>query len=102
MTENAHSREVLFAEFTAASGNEERVAQLVREYAERVQTEPGNLVFAPHRKRDAPASFFVYEEYVDSAAFEAHITAEYGESFNAALAPLIVGDGSDLTFLLPL
>lgn len=102
MTEDADSRKVLYAEFTAASGNEERVAQLVHDYAERVRTEAGNLVFAPHRKREEPASFFVYEEYVDSAAFEAHIATEYGESFNAALAPLIVGAGSDLTFLLPL
>jgi quinol monooxygenase YgiN len=102
MTESADSRKVLYAEFTATSGNEERVAQLVSEYAQVVQAEAGNLVFSAHRKRDEPASFFVYEEYVDSAAFKAHVAAEYGESFNAALVPLIVGDGSDLTVLLPL
>jgi quinol monooxygenase YgiN len=102
MSENAQDRTVLYAEFTATSGNEDRVAQLVHAYAELVHTEPGNVVFAPHRKRNAPASFFVYEEYADSEAFAAHLGTDYGESFNAALAPLIVGDGSDLTFLQPL
>jgi quinol monooxygenase YgiN len=94
-------RRILYAEFTATPGNEDEVARLVREYADLVREEPGNLFFTAHRKRDDAASFFVYEEYQDSAAFRAHAAAPYGATFNAALVPLIVGDGSDLTFLMP-
>jgi len=61
-----------------------------------------NLVFDPHRLTESPAEFFVYEVYRDPAAFEAHITAEHGAVFNAALGELIVGDGSRLTWLTPL
>jgi quinol monooxygenase YgiN len=102
MTDGDDPRRVLYAEFAAVEGSEEEVAALVREYANVVRAEKGNLVFSAHRKRERPAEFFVYEEYTDSAAFAAHIQAGYGRDFNAALAPLIVGDGSQLTFLLPL
>jgi quinol monooxygenase YgiN len=92
-------RRILYAEFTALPGNEERVADLVRGLSARVRTEPGNLVFAASQKRDDPAQFFVYEEYSDADAFRAHITAEYGATFNKALIELIEGDGSALTWL---
>ena len=92
-------RRILYAEFTAKPGNEDEVARLVRELADLVHQEPGNLVFAPSQKRSNPAEFFVYEEYVDSDAFKAHVAAEYGVTFNARLTELIVGDGSELTFL---
>jgi quinol monooxygenase YgiN len=90
---------VLFAEFTATPGNEEAVAELLAGRTEQVRQEPGCVLFAPHRFADRPEHFFVYEAYRDEAAFEAHITAPYGAVFNAALAPLIVEDGSQLTWL---
>jgi quinol monooxygenase YgiN len=95
-------RRILYAEFTAKPGNEAAVADLVRGLTELVRQEPGNLVFAAHQKRRNPAEFFVYEEYVDGAAFKAHVAAGYGATFNATLTDLIEGDGSDLTFLTPL
>jgi quinol monooxygenase YgiN len=102
MTDVEASKRVLYAEFTAKPGHEPEVARLVRDYAEHVRVEPGNLYFAAHQKRDNPSSFFVYEEYRDSVAFGEHVAAAYGSAFNAALVDLIVGDGSDLTFLVPL
>lgn len=95
----SQDRRILYAEFTALPGNEERVAGLVRALAEEVRTEPGNLVFATNQKRDNPAEFFVYEEYSDDDAFRAHIESEYGATFNKALVDLIEGDGSALTWL---
>ncbi|HEX3679683.1 MAG TPA: putative quinol monooxygenase [Galbitalea sp.] len=102
MTEGTDQRRILYAEFTALPGNEAEVADLVRELAELVRRERGNLVFAASRKRSNPAEFFVYEEYQDAEAFTAHATAEYGARFNAKLADLVVGGGSELTFLTPL
>jgi len=92
----------LYAEFTARPGREQEVADLLLGLTRDVRNEPGNLVFDPHRLTESPAEFFVYEVYRDPAAFEAHITAEHGAVFNAALGELIVGDGSRLTWLTPL
>jgi quinol monooxygenase YgiN len=102
MTEAIDSRQILYAEFTANPGSENEVADLVRALAELVRNEPGNLVFAASQKRGNPAEFFVYEEYVDGDAFAAHLGADYGATFNARLTDLVVGAGSELTFLMPL
>jgi quinol monooxygenase YgiN len=101
MTDVVDPRRALYAEFTAKPGNVREVVALVRQYAELVRSEPGNLVFATHQKRDDTDTFFVYEEYADSAAFALHVAAPYGADFNSALGELIVGAGSDLTFLVP-
>ena len=42
------------------------------------------------------------EAYRDEEAFAEHLAAAYGAEFNAALGPLIVEDGSVLTFMAPL
>ncbi|KQM82098.1 putative quinol monooxygenase [Agromyces sp. Leaf222] len=102
----------LIAEFTARSGREEEVARLLLALADDVRREPGCLEFATHRVVGPPAGvdvahgpapigtrFVVTEAYRDAAAFAAHLAAPYGSVFNAALAPLIVEDGSVLTFL---
>ncbi|KQX05831.1 antibiotic biosynthesis monooxygenase [Leifsonia sp. Root1293] len=92
----------LLATFTARPGQAASVEQLLLGLTARVRAEPGNLVFDPSRGAGDPDRFTVYEVYEDRAAFEAHIAADYGAVFNAALAPLIVEDGSQLEFLSPL
>lgn len=93
------NRPVLYAKFTALPGNADIVQSLLKDLAHQVRQEPGNVLFITHRETECPERFFVYEEYVDAAAFEAHITASYGATFNEALEPLIVEDGSQLTWL---
>jgi quinol monooxygenase YgiN len=95
----AAGERILCAEFTALPGQEAVVAELVAALALQVREEPGNVVFDAHCVADEPGRFFVYEVYADQAAFNAHITASYGAAFNAALASLIVEDGSQLTWL---
>jgi len=89
----------LYAEFTAVSGAGDAVASLVAGYRRDVVAEPGNVRFAAHRLREDPERFFVYEEYADDAAFEAHLASPENAVFNAALAPLVAGGGSSLTWL---
>jgi quinol monooxygenase YgiN len=89
----------LYAEFTANPGAEERVAELVRDLTARVRAEPGNVFFNPHTLVDEPRRWFVYEVYRDEAAFREHLAADYGAEFNGALAELVEGGGSTLTFL---
>jgi autoinducer 2-degrading protein len=89
----------LYAEFRAMPGAGDAVASLVAGYRREVAAEPGTVRFDAHRLQEARDRFFVYEEYVDDAAFEAHLGATANAVFNAALAPLIVGGASALTWL---
>ena len=61
--------------------------------------EPGNTEFTVYRERDNPGKFFVFEQYIDEASFEAHISAEYGLIFNRQLSSLIEEGESQLTWL---
>ena len=92
----------LYAEFSVTPGNEQRVADMMRELTALVRAEPGNLVFDPYTEEAKPNRYFVFEVYKDNAAFQAHISADYGARFNAELANLIEEDASQLTWLRPL
>ena len=69
-------------------------AGLLLELTAAVRREPGNLRFDPYTQAARPAEFFVFEAYRDEAAFQAHLAAEHGARFNAALANLIEEDAS--------
>jgi quinol monooxygenase YgiN len=90
---------ILYAEFTAKPNSEAEVARLISGLAGKVRQEPGNTEFTVYRERDNPRKFFVFEEYLDEASFNAHISAEYGVVFNQQLSSLIEGGASQLTFL---
>lgn len=89
---------VLYAEFTAKLAHVREVEDLILAYAEVVRSEPGNDLFEVYRKSDS-TQFVVFEKYRDRAAFDAHLAAAEGQTFNDALAPLVEGSGSELTFL---
>lgn len=89
----------MYAEFTAKPAAEDEVASMISGLAEDVRREPGNTEFTVYRERDNPRKFFVFEQYLDDAAFEAHIKAEYGVIFNQRLSSLIEEGESQLTWL---
>nr|WP_203614596.1 putative quinol monooxygenase [Streptomyces sp. SID13726] len=89
----------MFAEFTAREGAEDEVARLLLDYTRKVREEDGNLAFEAYTKAADPRAFWIFEEYRDADAFQAHLKAPYGAPFNAALAPLIEEDMSVLTFI---
>jgi quinol monooxygenase YgiN len=90
---------ILYAEFTAKAGSEAEVETLISGRAEKVRREPGNTEFTVYRERDNPRLFFVFEQYLDEASFETHISADYGLIFNQQLGSLIEEDESQLTWL---
>jgi quinol monooxygenase YgiN len=90
---------ILYAEFTAKPGSETEVGRLISGLAEDVRREPGNTEFTVYRERDNPRKFFVFEQYLDEASFEAHISAQYGVIFNERLSSLIEEGESQLTWL---
>jgi quinol monooxygenase YgiN len=91
----------LYAEFTVKPGNEGRVAEMMRQLTAEVRREPGNQLFLPYTRETNPREYFVFEVYEDDAAFQEHISADYGARFNGELAHLIEEDGSVLTWLQP-
>ena len=90
---------ILYAEFTAKPGSESEVGRLISGLGEDVRREPGNTEFTVYRERDNPRNFFVFEQYLDDASFEAHVSAEYGVIFNQQLSDLIEEVESQLTWL---
>lgn len=90
---------ILYAEFTAKPDSESQVETLISGLAENVRREPGNSEFTVYRERDNSRKFFVFEQYLDEASFEAHISAEYGVIFNQQLNRLIEESESQLTWL---
>ncbi len=90
---------ILYAEFTAKPASESQVETLISGLAEKVRREPGNSEFTVYRERDNPRKFFVFEQYLDEASFDAHISAEYGLIFNQQLSSLIEEGESQLTWL---
>ena len=90
---------ILYAEFTAKPGSESEVETLISGLAQDVRREPGNNEFTVYRERDNPRKFFVFEQYLDEASFDAHINAEYGAVFNGKLGSLIEEGESQLTWL---
>jgi quinol monooxygenase YgiN len=63
---------VLAVTWTARPGHEAEVTGLFSKLAEASRQEPGCLGYQVHRHRTEPRRFFIYEQYKDDAALEAH------------------------------
>ena len=61
----------------AKPGEDEHVAALLPRVAEAARTEEGCIEFTVHRSPAEPDTFFLYEKYVDEAAFKAHTEMEH-------------------------
>ena len=94
------TRKILYATFTASVGKEAEVAALISGLQEQVRQEPGNLVFQATTRQGNPREFFVYEEYVDEAAFQAHMGSDAFKEFSKSLAEFIDG-APEFSFLTP-
>ena len=63
--------------WVAREGEEEHVRALLEEIAPQVRDEPGCLMYVVHRSAEDPRTFFLYEQYVDEDAFQAHRESEH-------------------------
>jgi quinol monooxygenase YgiN len=63
---------VLAVTWVANSGKEQAVANIFRKLEEASRQEPGCLMYVVHRHRTEPGTFFIYEQYRDDQALEAH------------------------------
>ena len=63
---------VLAVTWVANPGKEGEVAQIFHKLEEASRQEPGCLMYIVHRHRADPRRFFIYEQYRDDAALDAH------------------------------
>ena len=63
---------VLAITWVAKSGHEPDVTSLFSTLARESRQEPGCLMFQVHRHKTDPRRFFIYEQFKDDAALEAH------------------------------
>jgi len=62
-------------------GHEAEAAEFLRRLAAETRNERGNRMYVAHQAEDHPRTFFLYEQYDDAAALEAHRAAEYFERY---------------------
>ncbi len=63
---------VLAVTWMAKAGREAEVAALFSKLTDESRKEPGCAMFLVHRHRTEARRFFIYEQYKDDAALEAH------------------------------
>ena len=63
---------VLAVTWMAKQGRENEVASILAKLTEESRKEPGCLMYLVHRHKTEARRFFVYEQYKDDAALEAH------------------------------
>ena len=68
---------VLAVTWMAKLGHEPEVATLFAKLTEESRKEAGCVMYQVHRHKTDPRRFFIYEQYKDDAALEAHRAAPH-------------------------
>lgn len=82
---------VLVAKYHVTSGNAQKVAEALQEMAPLVREhEPGCALYHANRSTENPNLFLLYEQYVDTAALEAHReTSHFKQIIEGRIVPLL-------------
>lgn len=68
---------VVSAKWRAKEGKAERLLEVIREITPPSRAEAGNLYYQAQRSIEDPDLFYLYEQYVDEAGYEAHMDSEH-------------------------
>ena len=68
---------VVAATWKAKEGEEKRVEETIRIMTPLSRAEEANLFYQAQVAPEDPRTFFLYEQYVDEAGYEAHKAASY-------------------------
>ena len=68
---------VVCAKWRAKEGKADRLLEVIEEMTRPSRAEPGNRFYQAQRSAEDPDLFFLYEQYVDEAAYEAHMESEH-------------------------
>lgn len=72
---------VLAVTWMANRGHEDDVAEIFRKLQAASRQEPGCLMYVVHRHARNLEQFFIYEQYEDDAALEAHRNSSHFREF---------------------
>ena len=92
---------VLAVTWIAKQGKEADAERLFRELTEASRNEPGCLMYLVHRHTEDPRHFFIYEQYRDQAALDAHRNTPHFQHI-ARGSLLQVADRKDANLYAPL
>ncbi len=67
--------------YVIKAGHEEKAVELFRTLTEQTRAEPGCRMYLAHRSPTDPRRFFLYEQYDDQAALDAHRAAPHFEQY---------------------
>ena len=68
---------VVSALWRANDGEEDRIARIIEEMTPPSREEPGNLFDQAHSSPQERRLFYLYEQYVDEAYYQAHQDSEH-------------------------
>ena len=68
---------VLAVTWMAKTGREAEAAAILEKLTGESRKEPGCAMYQVHKHKTDPRRFFIYEQYKDDAALEAHRTAPH-------------------------
>ena len=72
---------VVCATWTAKEGEADAVAAAIEKIVPPSRAEPGMLMYQAHRDPENPNVFFFYEQYVDEAAYQAHVESAHMKEY---------------------
>ena len=72
---------VVAALWRAKEGKEDIIARVIEKMTPLSRQESGCLVYQAHRSLSDPRLFFLYEQYVDEAGYEAHMATPHFEQY---------------------
>ena len=73
----------------AKPGEAEVVAKAIADLVAPTMAEPGVKLFLPYRSPTSPASFFIFELYVDAAGWDAHQETKHFKECIRELLPRV-------------
>ena len=68
---------VVSATWRANEGKADRLLEVIREMTPPSRAEPGNRFYQAQRSLEDPQLFYLYEQYADEAAYQAHMDSEH-------------------------
>ncbi len=72
---------VVAAIWTAKEGQEEKILEVLKKMTPLSRQEPACLYYQAQRSSADPRIFFLYEQYVNAAGYEAHMATPHFEHY---------------------
>lgn len=72
---------VVAAIWRAKEGRADTILRVIEKMTPLSRQEPGCLFYQAHRSPTDPTLFFLYEQYVDAAGYEAHMATSHFEQY---------------------